>query len=33
MLNKITRARKEFFDRTPSGEILNRFSTDVSIVD
>ena len=33
MIKKVTRAKKEFFDRTPCGEILNRFSTDVALID
>ena len=33
MIKKVTRTKKEFFDRTPCGEILNRFSTDIALID
>ena len=33
LLNAVTRSRKEFFEHTPAGRIINRFSTDVSFID
>ena len=33
LLNKILHAKMEFFERTPIGRILNRFSSDVSTTD
>ncbi len=33
MSYKVIRAKKEFFDRNPSGRILNRFSADIGAID
>jgi len=33
MTYKVIRAKKEFFDRNPSGRILNRFSADIGTID
>lgn len=33
MLQRVTRAKVEFFDTNPSGRILNRFSNDLGILD
>jgi len=33
MTYKVIRAKKEFFDRNPSGRILNRFSSDIGHID
>ena len=33
MVSKVIRAKKEFFDRNPSGRILNRFSSDIGTID
>ena len=33
MAYKVIRAKKEFFDRNPSGRILNRFSSDIGHID
>ena len=33
MTKKILNAKKEFFDRNPSGRILNRFSADIGCID
>ncbi|XP_037068695.1 LOW QUALITY PROTEIN: ATP-binding cassette sub-family C member 8-like [Pollicipes pollicipes] len=33
LLAAVTRARKEFFDRTPAGRIIDRFAQDVSFID
>ena len=33
MTLKVIRAKKEFFDRNPSGRILNRFSSDIGHID
>ena len=33
MAKTVIRAKKEFFDRNPSGRILNRFSTDTGLMD
>ena len=33
MTYKVIRAKKEFFDRNPSGRILNRFSSDIGTID
>jgi len=33
MAYKVIRAKKEFFDRNPSGRILNRFSADIGTID
>ena len=33
MTYKIIRAKKSFFDRNPSGRILNRFSADIGAID
>ena len=33
MTQKVLRAKKEFFDRNPSGRILNRFSSDLAHLD
>ena len=33
MVHSVIRAKKEFFDRNPSGRILNRFSADIGHMD
>ena len=33
MAYKVIRATKQFFDRNPSGRILNRFSADIGCID
>ena len=33
LLSAFTRSRKEFFEHTPVGRIINRFSSDVSFID
>ncbi len=33
MTKKVLKAKKEFFDRNPTGRILNRFSADIGTID
>lgn len=33
LLAAVTRGRMEFFDRTPAGRIIDRFSRDISFID